>query len=68
VLQATRDKVRDCYRRAAEARERALSVSDPDSKESWFQIEEHWILLAQSIELADSLSDFTGEVRRSFKS
>jgi hypothetical protein len=67
MLQHPNDKVRHCYIRAAEARERALRERDPVRKENWFKIEERWITVAQSCALAETLSDFNAEVRRFLK-
>jgi hypothetical protein len=67
MLRRPSDKVRHCYGRAAEARERALCAPDPASKEGWFWIESRWIALAQAIELAESLSEFGIEAGRPFQ-
>ena len=64
MLERPNDKVRECYARAAEAREQAMRENDPAAKDTWFKLEDRWITLAQSCELTESLSDFTTEVRR----
>src|SRR5262245_12126827 len=63
VLRRSTDKVRHCYRCAAECRERALEAGDPDSKAAWQKVEDCWLALARRFELAESLSDFDLEVR-----
>jgi len=64
MLRKSSDTVRECYRLAVEAREFALREIDPVRKAAFFKAEDRWIMLAQSRELTESLSDFSSEVRR----
>ena len=64
MLRKFSDAVRECYRLASQSRELALRQTDPNRRAAFFKAEDRWILLAQSYELVESLSDFSGEVRR----
>src|SRR5262249_10243569 len=64
MLRGLNDKVKECYARAAEAREQAIRENNPAARETWFKLEDRWVTLAQSRELTESLSDFSAEVRR----
>jgi len=64
VLRTPTDKVRYCYRRAAEARERALRAADVSVKAMWFKVEDQWIGLAHSWAMAEAFADFGTEVRK----
>ena len=67
VLRKPSDKVRYCYRRAGEARERALRAKDVSVKAMWFNIEDRWIAMAHSWAMAEAFADFGGEVRRAIE-
>ena len=67
VLRKSSDKVRHCYQRAAEARERAMRATDASVKSTWFKIEDRWITIAQSHTMSEALVDFAAEIRRSIK-
>jgi hypothetical protein len=64
MLHRSSDKIRHCYQRAAECRERALSTHVPKLKADMFAAEDRWIRLAQSCALTESLETFSGDVRR----
>src|SRR5215470_12168371 len=64
MLRKSNDRIRLCYQKAAEARERALRETDPELREGFFREEDRWIGLAHSFELSESLSDFATEIRR----
>jgi len=67
VLQNLSDKVRLCYARAAEARERADEVLDPEAKADFLNMERRWLKLARSFELGERLDDFTRDNSRRMK-
>ena len=67
VLRKSSGKVRHCYQRAAEARERAMRATDASVKTMWFKIEDRWITIAQSHIMTEALVDFGAEVRRTIK-
>jgi PAS domain-containing protein len=58
VLQQLSEQVRDCHRRAADAKARADATSDPALKQSYRDLEEHWLFLARSCGFTESLQDF----------
>jgi len=64
MLHKSSDKIRHCYQRASECRERALASHDPQLKADMFAAEDRWIRLAQSYALTESLVEFGEEVRR----
>src|SRR5215475_2880032 len=65
MLRKSGDKVRYCYRKALRARERALRATDSELREAFLMIEDRWMAPAKRFELAESLSDFGQELRRS---
>ena len=67
VLRKSSDKVRHCYQRAADARERAMRTTDASAKAMWFKIEDRWITIAQSHTMTEALVDFGAELRRATK-
>jgi PAS domain S-box-containing protein len=64
LLNNLSEKVKLCYERAVEARERADETLDPDTKADFLTIERRWLLLARSYELSERLDDFTRENAR----
>jgi PAS domain S-box-containing protein len=67
VLNNLSDKVRLCYERAADAKERADEMLDPQAKADFLDMERRWLLLARSYELTERLDDFTRENSREAK-
>jgi PAS domain S-box-containing protein len=64
LLHNLSDKVRLCYERAAEAKERADEMLDPEAKADFLNTEKRWLLLARSYEFGERLEDFTRETHR----
>jgi hypothetical protein len=64
LLQNLSDEIRLCYERAAEAKERADQVLDPEAKADFLNMERRWLLLARSHEFGERLDDFTRENSR----
>jgi hypothetical protein len=64
LLQNLSENVRLCYERAAEARERADEMHDPEAKADFLTMERRWLLLARSYEFGERLADFTRENSR----
>jgi PAS domain S-box-containing protein len=67
LLQNLSERVRLCYERAAEAREHAEAISDPEAKDDFVRMEKRWLLLARSYEFGERLDDFTRENSRQAK-
>jgi CheY-like chemotaxis protein len=67
VLQDLSDDIRLCYARAAEAKERADQMGEPEAKADFLNMERHWLLLARSYEFGERLDDFTRENMRQAK-
>jgi PAS domain S-box-containing protein len=61
VLQQLSEQVRECHRRAADARARADATTDPVLKRSYSDLEDHWLFLARSYTFTESLEDFIGQ-------
>jgi PAS domain-containing protein len=69
MLEQLSDQIRECYERAAEAKERADATNDPGLKVEFLNTERRWLVLARSYAFAESLEDFTAlnsERRRKF--
>jgi hypothetical protein len=58
------DRVRECYRLAAQARVQAMQATDPRIKARYFRAEERYIRLAHGQNLSESVALFTQEVHR----
>jgi PAS domain S-box-containing protein len=67
LLKNLSDKIRLCYERAVEARERADEMLDPEAKADFLNTERRWLQLARSYEFNDRLGDFTQESVRQAK-
>src|SRR5262245_31319666 len=49
------EQVRACHERAADAKQKAEAAADPELKASLLDIEKHWLALARTYELTESL-------------
>jgi PAS domain S-box-containing protein len=58
MLQNLSERIRLCYERAAEARQRAEKTSDPKAKADFLNTERRWLLLGRSYQHGESLRDF----------
>jgi PleD family two-component response regulator len=67
MLQNLSDKIRRCYERAVEARERADEALDPEAKADFLNMEKRWLQLARSYGFNERLGDFTQESVRQAK-
>jgi PAS domain S-box-containing protein len=67
MLQNLSEEIRLCYERAAEAKERADRMRDPQAKADFSNMERRWLLLARSYEFGERLDDFTRENERQAK-
>src|SRR5579872_651802 len=64
MLQRLSEPVRECLRRAAEAKAQADAVSDPELKKSYSELEGNWLFLAGSYTLSESVQYFVGRQRK----
>ena len=67
MLQNPSEEIAECYRRAAEARERAMHAHDPALKQDFLDMERRWMSLAHSYDFTHRLSDFSTEAERHIK-
>jgi CRP-like cAMP-binding protein len=58
MLQAQSEFVRDCFQRAARAREIALAAIDPAKRSDYLAQEQRWLSLARSEEFTERVSRF----------
>lgn len=58
------EKVADCHRRARDARQRADAATDPVLKQDYLNLERRWMMLAESYQFTERVSDFQHEVRK----
>jgi two-component sensor histidine kinase/PAS domain-containing protein len=61
VLQQLSEQVRDCHRRAADAKAQAGAIADPALKRSYLDLEDRWLFLARSHAFTESLQDFADQ-------
>jgi hypothetical protein len=64
MLHKSSDKVRHCYERALVARERGSHTANPVLQEWHATMEEHWLRLAWSYEISESIMTFNGDLPR----
>jgi hypothetical protein len=64
MLNKVKEEIAECYRLAAESREKAEQSTDPDMKRDLLALERSWLFLAGSYELSERLSDFSDEAQR----
>ena len=62
MLQQLSDVVRHCYRRAGESRRRAETAPNPSTAETYYQLEQGWLRLAESCQLSQRVSAFLQSV------
>jgi len=58
VLQQLSEQVRECHRRAAEAKAQAEAIADPAMKRSYLDLEDRWLFMARSQMFTESLEHF----------
>jgi hypothetical protein len=58
MLQPANPKAKECYDRAARARQRALEATAGPERQDYLDAEQRWIRLAQSYDLSARLDDF----------
>ncbi len=58
------EQVADCHRRARESRLRAEAATDPALKQDYLNLERRWMMLAESYQLSQRVSDFQNEARK----
>jgi len=52
-------EIGECYRLAAEAREKASAHTDPVIRQAYLDMEQRWLTLAHSYEFSERLSNFS---------
>ena len=61
MLLKVSDEIRECYRHALEARQKAESVANPSTRADFLDLERRWLSLARSYEFSERLMRFTNE-------
>jgi len=61
------EEIREYYRHATDARQKADVAIDPGTKEDFLDLERRWLFLAHSYEFSERLTRFTGERLRGGK-
>jgi two-component sensor histidine kinase/PAS domain-containing protein len=61
VLQQLSEQVRECHRRAADAKAQADATIDPAMKRSYSDLADRWLFLARSHMFTESLQDFVDQ-------
>jgi hypothetical protein len=64
MLTKTKEEIAACHRHAAECRDKAAQTDDPDMRRDLLALERSWLFLADSYELSERLTGFTGETER----
>ena len=72
MLRRLSDEIAACHERAALCAERAKSLTDPEMRNFYLQMEQRWIKLARSYSVSETLEPTTGNApdidRRHFPS
>jgi hypothetical protein len=58
-MQAFDEQIRECYRRVDDCMRGAALTSDPSEKAAFLDMQNRWLLLAQSYEFLERLSRIT---------
>jgi len=58
MLACTSTKVAECLEKAANARRKASSATQPEDQEFWRDMESKWVRLAESYDQVDRVGDF----------
>jgi hypothetical protein len=64
VLNNLSEQIRECYRHADDCARKAAAQTDPKLKADFLDSERRWLVLAQSYEFTERLTDFSGETKR----
>lgn len=59
MLNNLSEQLRSCYCHAEECARKAAAQSDPQLRQDFLALEQHWLKLARSYELGERLSNFT---------
>jgi hypothetical protein len=62
MLNKISDDVAECYHRAGECRERARQAHTSSLRQTYTDLEQRWLLLAQSCDMSNQLGGFTDDV------
>jgi len=57
-------QVADCLAKAADARERAQTITDPNIKAMYFDLERRWMMLAESFRFVERADQFLDDAER----
>jgi len=60
-------EIRECYRHAEDARQKAEATNHLPTKAEFQDMERRWLSLARSYEFSQRLANFTNEVRRTVR-
>jgi hypothetical protein len=63
MLQKLSKEIQDCYRHAAECRQRAERTFAEKSRQDFLDMERRWLSLAHSCEFAERLSNYVEPFR-----
>ena len=67
MLQRLSSEIRECYRHAAEARQKAEATTHLPTKAEYEDVERRWLSLARSYEFSEQLARFTNGVKRNIR-
>jgi len=64
VLNNLSKQICECYRHAEDCARKAAAQTDPKIKADFLDSERRWLVLAQSYEFTERLTDFSDETKR----
>jgi hypothetical protein len=64
MLNNLSEQIRDCLRRAEDCAQKAAAHIDPQTKQDFLDLEQHWLFLARSYGFTKRLTDFSNETKR----
>jgi hypothetical protein len=64
VLNNLSKEIRECFRHAEDCAQQAADQTDPQLKQDFLDLEQHWLFLARSYECTEQLTHLTDETKR----
>ena len=64
MLNNVSENIRECLRHAEDCARKAAAQTDPSLKADFLDLERRWLILAESYDFTERLTDFSGEAKR----
>jgi hypothetical protein len=64
MLNNLSEQIRECLRHAEDCAQKATAHTDPQTKQDFLDLEQHWLFLARSYGFTERLIDFPKATKR----